>query len=71
MPTYKFKCRKCEETFTVRASIKEKSEGLSLECQSCNSEDVFQLFNSIGVIGKSGKKNSSCQSCPPGADCCG
>ena len=72
MPTYKYKCRNCNSVFTVRASIKEKTDGLVLKCPDCSGKDVFQLFNSIGIIGSnSGNKNKGCSSCPPGADCCG
>ena len=73
MPTYRYKCRKCEQTFSLQASIEEKSKGLSPECPDCGSEDVFQSFANIGVIGSSssGKGNQNgCSSCPPGAGCC-
>ena len=70
MPNYKYKCRDCENTFSVKSSIKEKSEGLDLVCPECESEDVFQLFDSIGVVG-GGSKTSSCSgtSCSSCSSC--
>ncbi|MFW5980867.1 MAG: FmdB family zinc ribbon protein [Halanaerobiaceae bacterium] len=70
MPNYKYKCRDCKNTFTVKSSIKKKDKGLDLSCPECEGKDVFQLFDSIGVVGGSSSNGSgascsgiSCSSC--------
>ena len=71
MPRYKYHCRECENTFIIEASIKEKSAGLDPVCPECESDNVYQSFSSVGVIGGSGGNNSGgCSTCPPGAGCC-
>ncbi len=62
MPNYEYKCRDCQQTFTVKASIKEKSEGLNPVCPDCKGKDVFQVFTSVGIIGKGGSGQNSCSS---------
>lgn len=66
MPNYEYKCRDCQHAFTVEATIKEKSDGLTPECPSCDSKDVFQTFSSIGIIG-SKRQSGGC--CGPGSSC--
>ncbi|MFW5981451.1 MAG: FmdB family zinc ribbon protein [bacterium] len=72
MPTYNYKCRNCKNTFSIKASIKEKSKGLKAICPECEGKDIFQTFNSIGIMGGSKRKSSgsgsscsssSCKSC--------
>ncbi|MFW6007183.1 MAG: FmdB family zinc ribbon protein [Bacillota bacterium] len=72
MPTYKYKCRDCESTFTIKSTIKEKNEGLKLVCPECEGKDVFQMFDSIGVVGGGSKTSVSCSqtSCPSGCNGC-
>ncbi len=71
MPTYNYKCKACENTFSIKATVKEKGEGLEPSCPKCESENTFQIFNSVGIIGSSGSGNAGCSTCPPGANCCG
>ncbi len=71
MPTYKYHCKECKNSFKIKATIKEKSTGLDPTCPECESKNVYQSFSSIGVIGGSSSKNSGgCSTCPPGAGCC-
>ena len=74
MPTYKYKCRNCESYFTIKASLKQKEKGLNPQCVKCGGNDVFQTFDSIGIIGSGNKKNKSktnCGSCSGNLSCCG
>ncbi|MBZ4686907.1 MAG: hypothetical protein PWQ96_1859 [Clostridia bacterium] len=44
MPTYEFKCNKCQHKFTTRVSLNEKEK---VECPECNSNDIEQIFTSF------------------------
>ena len=50
MPNYSFKCRDCENKFSISAKIPEVEEGLEVECYECGSDNVFQSFDGIGVM---------------------
>ena len=67
MPTYKYNCKECENTFSIKASIAEKSAGLEPACPECGSKDVYQSFGSIGIIGSS---QSGPGGCAPNTGCC-
>jgi len=74
MPTYTYKCRECERKFSLEATVSEKEEGLDVSCPHCGSEDVFQSFDRVGVVGASGGGSSEgCAktSCPADRSCCG
>lgn len=71
MPNYKYKCRECENYFSIKASMQKKEAGLDPVCPECESDDVFQVLDSIGVLGSSSNNGQSCSTCPPGANCCG
>ncbi len=75
MPTYKYKCRECENYFTIKASVKQKEEGIDTKCRKCGGSDVFQTFDSVGIIGAGSKskdsQKSSCSSCSGNLSCCG
>lgn len=49
MPEYDFECGGCGETVSIRATIKEKEEGL--ECPLCGSKDLAQIFTPIDFLG--------------------
>ncbi len=72
MPTYNFICRNCEEEFSIEATISEKENGIEVNCSSCESDDVYQDFSGVGVLGTS-SAGSFCDadSCPPDRSCCG
>ncbi len=57
MPTYDFRCRTCENKFTVRTSISERSK---VRCPKCSSTSVQQVFTPFAVTVKEGKSGDSC-----------
>lgn len=74
MPTYVYQCEKCEEVFDVRASIKEKEQGLHPECPECHGKKTRQVLTAGVVIhGSDGASLSTLPTCGPncGPGCCG
>jgi len=67
MPNYKYKCKECDYTFSIKATVKEKSEGLDPGCPECKSKNVFQSFSGIGIVSSG---NSRGGGCIPGGGCC-
>lgn len=56
MPIYEFHCEECDELFEIRASIKEREEGLQPKCPKCQSEHTKQLISGVMVLhGDSGR----------------
>jgi putative FmdB family regulatory protein len=72
MPLYSFQCQKCGNVFDIRASIRERVDGLFPDCPNCDSPDVRQLIVAASVI-RSGKDALPVPSCGPNAKsgCCG
>ncbi|MCG2762320.1 MAG: zinc ribbon domain-containing protein [Candidatus Atribacteria bacterium] len=71
MPNYDFKCQDCQETFEVRATIKEMEES-KIYCEKCKSKNIKRIFNGFGFCsGKSSSSmnssSSSCSSCSSGS----
>ena len=60
MPTYNYKCKDCKHTFSIEASIDEKSN-LEPVCPECEGTNIIQIFKSVGVINNC--SGSSCNSC--------
>lgn len=50
MPNYSFKCRNCDNKFSITAKISEIGEDLEVECPECGSDNVFQSFAGIGIM---------------------
>lgn len=48
MPEYDFECKGCGETVSIRATMKEKQEGL--KCPLCGSKDLAQIFSPISSL---------------------
>ena len=71
MPLYNYQCKKCGEVFEVRATIKEKIEGLKVSCPKCKSRQAKQLLTAAAVV--HGGKEIVPSVCGPnaGAGCCG
>lgn len=46
MPLYEYQCQDCQAVFEVRATFKEKEEGLKPECPQCQSKQTRQLLTS-------------------------
>jgi len=66
MPTYTYKCKKCEKKFDVQASIKEKESGSNkFNCPYCKSADTKAVFSLRSFFSKDSdnKKGGGC--------CCG
>jgi putative FmdB family regulatory protein len=60
MPAYDFRCKTCENKFTIRISISERNQ---VRCPKCNSTSIQQLFTPISVSIKSSKDHSCDLSC--------
>jgi putative FmdB family regulatory protein len=54
MPTYEFRCQKCQETFEVIMSMKEHGRR-QVKCPHCNSKKVVQQFTVF--YAKTGRKS--------------
>ena len=60
MPAYDFRCKTCENKFSVRISISERDK---VKCSKCSSPSVQQLFTPINVTVKSGDGHACDLSC--------
>lgn len=56
MPAYDFKCKTCENKFTVRVSISERN---SVKCPECNSSAVQQVISPVCSTVKGGGSSFS------------
>ncbi len=75
MPLYDYECHACGQVFEVRATFKQKEEGLCPVCPSCRAEDTAQVVSAPMVIrpgAGDGTRLPSCR-CGPnaGPGCCG
>lgn len=75
MPRYDYQCRKCDRTFEVFATFKEKQAGLQPKCPSCESQETKQLVTVPLFLRVGGDDESALGSgaCGPnaGIGCCG
>ena len=71
MPLYDYRCKDCGEAFEVRATIKEKEEGVELTCPKCGSHEARQRLTAALLL--HGGKDLSAPTCGPnaGPGCCG
>jgi len=51
MPTYEYHCNECGYYFDVKATVKEKEEGLKINCEQCGSENMQQVFGGFAILG--------------------
>jgi len=65
MPTYEYKCQKCEHIMEIRHSMSETAEFLKLKCENCDSSMLQKLISTPFVM-TSSKHSSSSGSCPTG-----
>ena len=67
---YAFVCDTCGASFTVKATLAEKEQGLVLVCPQCKSRDVSQDFSGVGLLRGPGSAGPS--GCGPrsGTGCC-
>lgn len=72
MPLYDYQCKDCGEAYEVRATIKEKEEGLESVCPKCGSHEVRQLLT-LAMMVHGGKDSAAPTCCGPnsGSGCCG
>jgi putative FmdB family regulatory protein len=73
MPLYDYQCQGCQTVFDVRATFKEKEDGLKPECPKCASKQTRQLLTSGLFLRKSDDgADLSLPACGPntGPGCC-
>jgi len=73
MPFYTFHCETCEEIFDVRATFKEKEEGLKPACPKCQSRETKQVITAgLFIRDGDGGGTVSFPGCGPsaGPGCC-
>ncbi len=74
MPIYDYRCDRCETTFEVRATFKEKEAGLKPVCPTCQSIATHQLL-AVGMFVHAGGTDGApfSSGCGPnaGPGCCG
>ena len=76
MPFYEFRCKQCENLFTIRATIKEKEDGLQPVCPVCQAPETQQVITAGILLGQANVGNGRSLpsfGCEPGAGsgCCG
>ncbi len=76
MPFYDVRCKKCENKFSIRATIQEKENGLQPVCLVCQAPETQQIITAGILLGKVNAGNGrlpSPFSCGPGtgSGCCG
>ncbi|MCC7208359.1 MAG: zinc ribbon domain-containing protein [Anaerolineae bacterium] len=73
MPIYSFRCEQCGTVFEVRASIKEKENGLEPTCPKCQDQHSRQIITAGLLVHESGNSGPSFAGCGPNArpGCCG
>lgn len=68
MPIYAFQCEQCHDTFDVRATIRERQEGLDPECPHCHAHESQQVITS-GVMLHGAGGDSRRAALAPAAGC--
>lgn len=74
MPLYDYRCQDCQAVFEVRATFKEKEEGLKPECPQCQSKRTRQLLTSgmlLRVVSDSAPQGECACGSGGGSGCCG
>lgn len=74
MPLYDYRCSVCGQTFEVRATFKEKEQGLHPICPVCQNEQTTQVVTAPMVVraGSGDGANVMPLGCGPsaGPGCC-
>lgn len=69
MPLYDYECQECHAVFEVRATFKEKEQGLKPKCAKCQSKKTRQVLLTSGLFMVHG--NDECSgACGPNCGCC-
>ncbi len=50
MPTYEFKCKKCQKKFSLQFSYSDYIKQKSFHCPHCKSEDVVRIFSNFTAV---------------------
>ena len=70
MPLYDYQCQKCQTVFEVRATFKEKEQGLKPKCPECQSKKTRQVLSSGLFVSHSNDGCSGCSgTCGPNCSC--
>jgi putative FmdB family regulatory protein len=69
MPLYDYQCQDCNAVFEVRATFKEKEQGLKPKCPQCQSKKTRQILTT-GLFVAHGNKECS-GNCGPNCGGCG
>jgi len=70
MPYYDLRCEDCQNEFNIKASIRERSEGL-LRCPECGSGNLAAIFRQVNVLRFRGKDCDVCPGQTAGRQGCG
>lgn len=73
MPIYDFQCQDCQTVFEVRATFKEKEQGLEPKCPQCQSKRTRQVLTTgllLRVVGDNDPQGG-CACGTGGSGCCG
>jgi putative FmdB family regulatory protein len=71
MPTYEYHCKECGYYFDVKATVKEKEEGLKISCEQCGSDNLQQVFGGFAILGGQTVNVKPSNSGNNGGGCCG
>ncbi|MFC2103067.1 FmdB family zinc ribbon protein [Bacteroidota bacterium] len=50
MPTYEYRCNKCNKLFSLQMTISEYEKRKSLKCQYYKSNSVKRIFSSFSAV---------------------
>ncbi len=74
MPLYDYQCRDCGQVFEVRATFKQKEQGLHPACPACESAKTQQVVSAPMVVraGAGDRADLAQFACDPsaGRGCC-
>jgi putative FmdB family regulatory protein len=74
MPLYDYQCQNCNAVFEVRATFKEKEQGLKPPCPQCQSKQTRQLLTSgllLRVVNDNTPQGGCACGSGGGLGCCG
>jgi putative FmdB family regulatory protein len=72
MPLYDYQCRVCGQVFEVRATFKEKEQGLRPPCPACKHAETEQVVRAPMFVRAGAGAASAPLACGPsaGPGCC-
>ncbi|HMB22065.1 MAG: FmdB family zinc ribbon protein [Chloroflexota bacterium] len=70
MPLYDYQCQHCQSVFEVRATFKEKEQGLKPKCPECQSKKTRQVMSTGLFVSHTDDGCSGCSgNCGSGCSC--